>query len=130
MEIHGLRECTSAAVQGLGESSPILLSGTEYRCVDKLKLILDIYRDYPQEFSFRPKRHSEEVFINIITPRDKGSKHHTSAFLTVVTMEAKHRPNASAPRAPVDDYDTKPNNAMQSNFDETSSMDSDERYLV
>ncbi|GAB7349091.1 hypothetical protein MBLNU459_g8043t2 [Dothideomycetes sp. NU459] len=44
-------------------------------------------------------------------------------------MEPKHR--ASASRAPVDDYDmAKANNPLQSNFEDTSSMDSDERYLT
>lgn len=43
-------------------------------------------------------------------------------------MEPKRRANAATA---VDDDDmAKPNNPLQSNFEDTSSMDSDERYLV
>lgn len=47
-------------------------------------------------------------------------------------METKHRASAaSASRAvPTDSDMIKPTNQLQSNFEETSSMTSDERYLV
>lgn len=47
-------------------------------------------------------------------------------------MEAKHRTSAvrTDPAGPSSQDMTQPTNALQSNFEETASMDSDERYLV